>query len=416
MSERRGALTRLSEGARRSGPGWLLSAYTLGAGTAVTSILAGSAHGYSLLWVNPLAMLMGVVVLSGAAYFALSSEKSPFQRFRTELHPAMAYAWGIGSLAASVIWHLSQYGMVYAIARELGGFEVTTGSRIAVAGIVLLVSITLTWQYRRGSGLLIYESILKFFVWMTVLCLFVLMLKLRIDWAAVGRGVVSFHVPASHDGRMFIFGLLGAAVGINMTFLYPYSVRSKGWGPGEVRFAIRDLLTGMLLPFVFATGMLTIAAAATLHGTEIDRSKVAQLAHVFSPAFGPKVGPVLFLLGLIAMPLGTITLHMLTCGFILSEITGREQYGPMWRVGTLIPAVGVLGVAYPLPVWLPVIASATCLTLLPIAYIGFVLLFRKDISKPEAAPFPGGRRALLPMYVSILVVVAAAATYIWSKL
>lgn len=411
--ERQGLVCKLVDGAKKTGPGWLLSAYTLGSGTAFTSLLAGSRFGYDLLWVNPVAMLIGFIVLSGAAYFALSSEKSPFHRFRTELSPALAYAWGIGALLASVIWHLPQYAVAYAAIRELGGIEVSTASQAITGCAILACAVALTWQYRTGKGLLIYESIIKVFVWMTVACLFVLMFKLPIDWKEVAQGFASFRMPGG--SHIFISGLLGAAVGINMTFLYPYSVRCKGWNAAHTRLAMRDLLTGMFLPFVVATSMLMIAAAAILHGVELDRGHLTQIAHVFTPAFGPRVGPTLFLLGLLAMPLGTITLHMLTCGFIMSEMTGKEQGGTMWKVGTLIPAIGVLGVAYPLPVWLPVPTSAMCLILLPIAYIGFVLLFRKDFRKPEAAAFPGGRFMLYLMYACIAVVTFAAAAELTTK-
>lgn len=412
MSEgNRGPLGRMAEGARKSGPGWLLSAYTLGSGTAITSILAGNKFGYSLLWVNPVAMLMGVIVLSGAAYFALSSDKSPFYRFRTELHPVLAYAWGIGSLLASVIWHLAQYSMVYATIRGLGGFSDSVASKIAVGAIVLAISVLVTWQYRSSSGLLIYEAIMKFFVWMTIICLLVLMFKLNISWDEVFKGFIGFRIP--EGSAIFIFGLLGAAVGINMTFLYPYSVRSKGWSKEGPKLALRDLVTGMLLPFVFATGLLMIASAATIHGKTVDTNDVALIASVFKPAFGD-IGPSLFLLGLLAMPLGTITLHMLTCGFILSEMTGREQGSAMWKLGTLVPAIGVLGVAYPMPVWLPVPTSAICLILLPIAYIGFLLLCIKDVRKPDALSLPGGSFMLYLMFASIVVVTAAAGIKIWS--
>lgn len=408
MEQQRGLVCRLVEGAKNSGPGWLLSAYTLGSGTALSTILAGSQYGYDLLWVNPLAMLIGCVVLSGAAYFALSSDKSPFCRFKTELNPALAYAWGIGSLLASIVWHLPQYGITYAAIRELGGFAVSPASQFAVGGIVLVISTALTWQYKRGgSGMLIYETVMKFFVWMTVICLFILMFKLDIDWGAVVGGLVSFRMPAGSS--IFIFGLLGAAVGINMTFLYPYSVRCKGWTAKNAGIARRDLLLGMFLPFIIATGMLTIAAAATLHGQTIDTSKITQIAHVFTPAFGPSIGPRLFLLGLLAMPLGTITLHMLTCGFIISEMTGAEQGSGVWKIGTLIPAIGVIGVAYPLPIWLPVPTSALCLILLPIAYIGFLLLFKRDLGRPDAAKFRGAGVQLALTYAAIAVITLAAA-------
>lgn len=43
-----------------SGPGWVQSALTLGAGSAGSSIFAGAVFGYKLLWVQPVAMFLGV--------------------------------------------------------------------------------------------------------------------------------------------------------------------------------------------------------------------------------------------------------------------------------------------------------------------------------------------------------------------
>lgn len=109
------------------------------------------------------------------------------------------------------------------------------------------------------------------------------------------------------------------------------------------------------------------------------------------------------------MPLGTITLHMLTCGFIISEMTGAEQGSGVWKIGTLIPAIGVIGVAYPLPIWLPVPTSALCLILLPIAYIGFLLLFKRDLGRPDAAKLRGAGVQLALTYAAIAVITLAAA-------
>jgi len=47
-----------------TGPGWLQSAITLGAGSAGSTILAGAGFGYKLLWVSPLAMFLGVAVFA----------------------------------------------------------------------------------------------------------------------------------------------------------------------------------------------------------------------------------------------------------------------------------------------------------------------------------------------------------------
>ncbi|MFT5831241.1 MAG: manganese transport protein, partial [Bacteroidia bacterium] len=67
---------------RHIGPGYMQSAMTLGGGTAFASIFAGAAFGYQLLWVAPLAMLLGIIVLSAVAHQTLSTDENPFQAMK----------------------------------------------------------------------------------------------------------------------------------------------------------------------------------------------------------------------------------------------------------------------------------------------------------------------------------------------
>lgn len=394
----------------RSGPGWLLSAYTLGSGTAIGSLWAGSKYGYDLLWVQPLAMLMGVIILSGAAYFTLQSEKSPYERFKTELHPSLAITWALASLAASVIWHLPQYGLAFASLKALIGFEETALTQILVGGVILGISTAVTWSYAKKGGLFFYELMIKFLVWMTIVCLAIVLIKSQVPWGEVGKGMSSFRIP--EGSGTIIFGLLGAAVGINMTFLYPYSIRSKGWGKADAKFAVRDLIVGMFIPFIICTGMMVVAAAVHMHakGVVLDKTAgdIPRMAQVFIPIFGNQLGSLLFYIGILAMPLGTITLHMLTSGFILSEMMGKSQFSSTWKIGTLLPAIGVIGVAIPLKGWLPVATSAVCLMFLPIAYIGFLLLFKKEAYKPGAVRIPA-RTAVFGLMIAVIGVVTISA-------
>ena len=53
---------------KRGGPAYLQSALTLGGGTAASALFTGTAFGYQLLWVAPLSMLLGVVMLSAIVY------------------------------------------------------------------------------------------------------------------------------------------------------------------------------------------------------------------------------------------------------------------------------------------------------------------------------------------------------------
>jgi len=62
-----------------SGPGWLQSASTLGGGSLAGALFLGVIGGYSMLWVQLFAMIMGVVMLSAISYVTLSTGESPFQ-------------------------------------------------------------------------------------------------------------------------------------------------------------------------------------------------------------------------------------------------------------------------------------------------------------------------------------------------
>ena len=84
-----------------SGPGWVQSALTLGAGSAGSSIFAGAVYGYDLLWVQPVAMFLGVVMFAAIGHQVLVTQARPYDAFRKKLHPSLAFAWGGVVLVAS---------------------------------------------------------------------------------------------------------------------------------------------------------------------------------------------------------------------------------------------------------------------------------------------------------------------------
>lgn len=323
-----GLVARWLRAARDSGPGWLLSAYTLGAGSAVASLWAGYQFGYQLLWVQPLAMLMGVIALSGAAYVFVHEQERPYRLF-WRIHPVLALSWALGSLFASIIWHFPQYGLAWQAIRELGGLPDTPVAKTIGGFAILVFSTALTWSYARGArGLRLYEALIKGMVWLTVLCLAAVVIKADIAWREVLRGLFLWRAPAGES--VLLFGMLSAAVGINMTFLYPYSIQAKEWEDRAdgFRVAVRDLLWGMFVPYTVATALMILAAAATRDAwtTPASRQNITAMGQIFTPLFGSRIGPTLFYLGLLAMPLSSITLHMLTCGFIVAEMAGKERY------------------------------------------------------------------------------------------
>src|SRR5690606_4402567 len=61
--------------------------------------------------------------------------------------------------------------------------------------------------------------------------------------------------------RDVLMASFATAVGINMTFLLPYSMLGRKWGREHRELAVFDLSTGMFIPFLLATSCVVIAAA-----------------------------------------------------------------------------------------------------------------------------------------------------------
>jgi hypothetical protein len=86
--------------------------------------------------------------------------------------------------------------------------------------------------------------------------------------------------------QKIMVGAAATAVGINMTFLLPYSMINRGWDKPFRGLARWDLITGMAIPFVVVTACIVIASAHAIHG-KVDQQFASADPAVFqlSPMF-----------------------------------------------------------------------------------------------------------------------------------
>ncbi|MCA9007020.1 MAG: divalent metal cation transporter [Planctomycetaceae bacterium] len=282
-----------------SGPGWLQSAITLGGGSLAGGLYLGILSGYHLMWLQPVAMIMGVIMLSAIGYVALSTKERPFAAINTHINPVLGWGWAIATLMANLVWIMPQYALGTAalqqnLAPELFG-DPKNGLISAVA-VLFVISAIVIWFYDSGGwGIKLFEAILKILVGIVVLCFFGVVLKMSIstndlDWGKILAGYIpnfslfanpspEFSEVLSQAGgyaeywKNLIVGnqqkvmitAAATAVGINMTFLLPYSMRAKGWDKDFRGLAMFDLATGLFIPFVLATSCVVIAAASQFH-------------------------------------------------------------------------------------------------------------------------------------------------------
>lgn len=289
--------------ARLSGPGWLQSAITLGGGSLANSLYLGVLGGMAFLWLQPMAMVFGIVMMSAIAYVTLSTEKRPLREINKHISPVLGWGWLIASMMANLVWSMPQFALAVAAIRQnllpgvLGpeAMPDEMGKTIAAVAVLLVVLVNVLIYNMGGRGVKIFEGLMQAMVGAIVLSFFGVVIRLvvagQVDWGALFKGLVptlsGLFKPAetfapfldalSEGGRLFwedlivrqqrdvIIGAAASAVGINMTFLLPYSMLRKGWGRDFRGLAIFDLSTGLLIPYVLATACVVIASSSQFH-------------------------------------------------------------------------------------------------------------------------------------------------------
>lgn len=509
-AEAKGAGAALKLYTRLSGPGWLQSAITLGGGSLAGSLYLGVLAGYSLMWLQPVAMIMGIIMLSAISYVTLSTGKRPLQAINDHVNPVLGWGWAVATLMANIVWCLPQFSLgTAAVQQNLLPALSGTGGKVVICFLLFAAATTVIWFYDSGSkGIKVFEVILKTMVGLVVICFFGVVVKMGMSrdglpWDAILAGFFPDLGLLNHPANTFDWALArtdtfadfwrmeivsmqrdvmitaaATAVGINMTFLLPYSMLKKNWGREHRGLAVFDLSTGLFIPFVLATSCVVIASASRFHaqpqeglmeGTapagmqaqymaylesrvraeigadafaDLDETEKASLTSalpmpdksmaamlVKRDAFnlaeslqgltGPAFANYIFGIGVLGMALSTIIILMLISGFTVCEMAGVPPTGLPHRLGCLLAGLGVLGPfiwSGKTQFWLAVPTSVFGMTLLPIAYLTFFLMMNNRGLMGKDIP-----RGKLRIFVNGLLLIAlgvatfGAAWSVWNK-
>ncbi|MBR6388234.1 MAG: hypothetical protein IKS14_08265, partial [Thermoguttaceae bacterium] len=215
---------------KRTGPGLLQSAMTLGAGSATASVLAGASFGYKLLWVQPLAMFLGVMMLGALSNVVLTRGERPYESFGKQVWKPLVFLWALGTILASVIWHFPQYALLAGAGRGLAamsgmqisnngivpdwivtlkdflgaiGFkvndEITTLGYLVSFGVgafFLAVNIFIVSNYGKGArGVKFYERFLRSMIALVIVFFLVVCVMnwKNINWTELGKGFCGYY-------------------------------------------------------------------------------------------------------------------------------------------------------------------------------------------------------------------------------
>ncbi|OHB62495.1 MAG: hypothetical protein A2167_03345 [Planctomycetes bacterium RBG_13_46_10] len=287
-----------------SGPGWMQSGITVGGVTFSSCLYLGVLSGFTFLWLQPLAMILGISMLAAIAYITLSTGQRPLRVINSQISPVLGWSWLFASMAANLVWSMPQFSLGTAAIQQnllpkIVGPAVIPDpwGKALVVCFFLSLCIIVTMFYGAGKrGVKIFELIIKAMVSLIVLCFMGVVIKLSLaeggmDWSAVGRGFIpSFknilkptagltpYLQAVSDScrqfwtnlivsqqRDVMVSAIAATVGINMTFLFPYSMMRRGWDRDFRGLAIFDLSTGLFIPFLLASSFVVMAAASQFY-------------------------------------------------------------------------------------------------------------------------------------------------------
>jgi len=479
---------------RLSGPGWMQGAITLGGGSLAGSLYLGIIGGYEMMWLQPLMMLFCVVMLCAISHITLSTGERPFAALNQHVSPVLGWAWLIATLMANLVWAMPQFSLGSAALRQnLGIFPFEGGEYAAMIVLFAVSSFVLWLNDFSEKSYRIFDIVLKLMVGLVVISFFavVYLMASRSDlpWSRIWSGFIPnprlIFEPVKSLGALIadssspaywrevvvsaqrdrMVAAAATAVGINMTFLLPYSVLKRGWDRDFLGLAKFDLAAGLFLPFVLTTSCVVIAAAAQFHAnpemdlidgqaglpeklvtayegnlTEMlertgssdtaitdlpkaDRILAATLirrdafamADTLKNLGGRGWAQIIFGIGVVGMAVSSIIILMIINGFAVCEMAGRPAGGWIYRLAALLPAIsGSLGALF---LWtgkanfyLAVPTSKFGMVLLPIAYVAFFCLMNNRQLLGDSLPRGMTRVGWnLLMGVAILLAVTGAA-------
>ena len=502
--------TRYKRYVAKTGPGWLQSAITLGCGSLGSSLYLGMLGGFSLLWLQPLAMVLGIIMLSSIGYVTLSTGKRPFQAINDHVNPVLGWGWLIATLMANIVWCMPQFALgTAAIQQNLIPGLTGTGGKIVACVVILAAACVVIWFYDSGSrGIRVFEIVLKAMVGLIILCFFGVVVKMSasgsgLPWGDILKGFVpnvrllaepapTFSAALSATGefagywsdkivgmqRDVMIAAAATAVGINMTFLLPYSMLKKGWRRAHRELAVFDLAVGLFVPFLLAISCVVIAAACRFHAVPqpgvADGTAPAELVGGYKNLLGQRLTKELgeaavremskeeaaaavaalpegdkrmaamlvkrdafnlaaslegltgrtfshyvFGVGVVGMALSSIIILMLINGFVVCEMVGLPDSRIAHRVGCYMVGIGALGPfiwSGKTLFWLAVPTSVFGFTLIPIAYLTFFLMINnRGLMGSE---LPRGKKRLVwnvLMIIALMLIVPAALWTLWNK-
>lgn len=283
------------------GPGIVFALTALGAGDLIDSSVSGSHYGYALMWALVLATLVRFLIVNTIARFDMCNNQG------------LTILAGYGSISKFFPYFFLIYAtclghMFCSIMSKGAGeaiFHITRVGHPLIWTLLVLVSVFIV----RGKN--IYnkiEMVMKCVLGVMTLCFIGLAIATKPNPVEIFKGIFAFEIPTGQGmfGALTLtISLIGAVAGSITNFLYPHSMRSKGWNdPSYKKIQRNDLLFSSMILIVLNLA-IWIVGAQILKPAGIQVTSLDDIAQALELTFG-RVGGVVFYLGVLSIFYGGI--------------------------------------------------------------------------------------------------------------
>jgi Mn2+/Fe2+ NRAMP family transporter len=378
---------RMKEIFKSYGPGIIAVLAWLGAGDLVTSSVAGSDYGYSLMWILALSLLLRYLIVNIIARFqSMNKEGLTIMEGYGRLHPFFTYfLFGY----ALIMGHLFNAYMI-----KGAGEVLSTILHINQPFLCSIIVVGIALFLLGKSIYLTIENVMKVLLALMTLAFFVLAFQAGPDIGQIVKGTIGFSIPSDtgvHGALLVAVSIIGAVAGSIANFVHPYFMKEKGWvRPEHKKLQRNDLLFAISVAIVINLA-IWVVGAEILKPNGIKVETIDDLGKALQLNFG-FVGCLIFYFGvfctLFASIIGKTTgfPKLITDIFHIIRKDRRQKYGtkfendPMYKWFMLFMLITPLIWSVPgMPGFISLVVGVNALNIVgfPVIAIGLLILSNK---------------------------------------
>lgn len=272
---------------RLSGPGFMDSALTLGAGTLTAAMLSGAMFGYRTMWLIWVSMGLGLFMMAVMARFTCRGD------FRVIQIQNRYHGWIVGSLmtaligtaAVAIIFNYGQYSLGTHFIESLTpilGFHFPRQINWIVY-MAITSGLILSYGRRGRRGISLVENFMKISIGLMLLSFGGCLTLVGVNWGAFFKGLFIPWLPSGVEGLDLFVATSAAAIGVMDWVLFHYAGLARGWGKRHESQARFDISVGLFLPFVVINFLVMGVFAGTLHKQGLHPETASELSQALMP-------------------------------------------------------------------------------------------------------------------------------------